>query len=50
MPPAGFESTISAGERPHNYALDRLPLGPARDICLKIINAEDWERDFDCLL
>jgi len=23
MPPMGFEPTISAGERPHNYALDR---------------------------
>jgi len=23
MPPVGFESTISAGERPQTYALDR---------------------------
>jgi hypothetical protein len=23
MPPAGFEPTNSAGERPHTYALDR---------------------------
>ena len=23
MPPVGFEPTISAGERPQNYALDR---------------------------
>jgi len=24
MPPVGFEPTISAGERPQTYALDRL--------------------------
>ena len=29
MLPVGFEPTISAGERPHTYALDRRPLGPA---------------------
>jgi hypothetical protein len=27
MPPVGFESTISAGERPHTYALDRAATG-----------------------
>ena len=27
MPPAGFEPTISAGERPQNYALDRAATG-----------------------
>ena len=27
MPPAGFEPTISAGERPHTRALDRRDLG-----------------------
>jgi hypothetical protein len=26
MPPVGFEPTISAGERPQTYALDRRPL------------------------
>jgi len=26
-PPVGFESTISAGERPHTYALDRAATG-----------------------
>ena len=25
MPPVGFEPTISAGERPKTYALDRAP-------------------------
>ena len=27
MPPAGFEHTISAGERPQNYALDHEATG-----------------------
>ena len=27
MPPLGFEPTISAGERPHTYALDRVATG-----------------------
>jgi hypothetical protein len=27
MPPVGFEPTISAGERPQTYALDRAPTG-----------------------
>jgi hypothetical protein len=27
MPPAGFETTISAGERPKTYALDRAVTG-----------------------
>jgi hypothetical protein len=27
MPPVGFESTISAGERPKPYALDRAATG-----------------------
>ena len=27
MPPSGFEPTISAGERPQNYALDRAAIG-----------------------
>ena len=27
MPPVGFEPTISAGERPQTYALDRLATG-----------------------
>ena len=27
MPPAGFEPTISAGERPQTYALDRADTG-----------------------
>jgi len=27
MPPVGFECTISAGERPQTYALDRAATG-----------------------
>ena len=27
MPPVGFEPTISAGERPQTYALDRTATG-----------------------
>ena len=27
MPPVGFEPTISAGERPQTYALDRATTG-----------------------
>jgi hypothetical protein len=27
MPPVGFETTISAGERPKTYALDRTAAG-----------------------
>ena len=27
MPPVGFEPTISAGERPHTYTLDRTATG-----------------------
>ena len=29
MPPVGFEPTISTGERPQTYAVDRAALGPA---------------------
>ena len=27
MPPVGFEPTVSAGERPQTYALDRAAIG-----------------------
>ena len=30
MPPVGFEPTISAGERPQNYALDRAATGTGK--------------------
>ena len=31
MPPVGFEPTISAGERPQTYALDRAATGTGLD-------------------
>jgi hypothetical protein len=31
MPPVGFEHTISAGERPKTYALDRAATGTGDD-------------------
>ena len=30
MPPVGFEPTISAGERPQTYALDRAATGTGK--------------------
>ena len=30
MPPVGFEPTISAGERPQTYALDRVATGTGK--------------------
>ena len=38
MPPAGFEPTISAGERPQSYALDRAATGTGRHIILICVN------------
>ena len=32
MPPAGFEPTISAGERPQTYALDRTAAGTSKKL------------------
>ena len=38
MPPVGFEPTISAGERPQTYALDRANTGTGRIAqCITII-------------
>ena len=39
MPPVGFEPTISAGERPQTYALDRAATGTGRDL-LWSLNAD----------
>ena len=35
MPPVEFEPTISAGERPQNYALDRAATGTGRQFNYK---------------
>ena len=37
MPPVGFEPTISAGERPQTYALDRVAAGTDIKITIIII-------------
>ena len=34
MPPVGFEPTISAGERPQTYALDRAGTGIGNNYCI----------------
>ena len=38
MPPVGFEPTISAGERPQTYALDRAATGIGRITLLRVYN------------
>jgi hypothetical protein len=42
MPLVGFESTISVGERPNTYALDRAATG--------IGNSEAWVENFKGIL
>ena len=41
MPPVGFEPTISAGERPQTYALDRSAAGTAYRINPYTANVEN---------
>ena len=44
MPPMGFEPTISAGERPQTYALDRVATGTGDiKIYLKQIGFGDFK-------
>jgi len=38
MPPVGFETTISAGERPQTYALDRAAAGTGSEECILRFN------------
>ena len=38
MPPVGFEPTISAGERPKTYALDRAVTGTGSNVKYASIN------------
>jgi hypothetical protein len=35
MPPVGFKPTMSAGERPQTYALDRAAIGTGRSVLYK---------------
>ena len=45
MPRVGFEPTISAGERPKTYALDRAATVTGAD-CIKVKNIE-WYQSND---
>jgi len=38
MPPVGFESAISAGERPQTYALDRAATGTGEGVLVQYDN------------
>ena len=42
MPPVGFEPTISAGERPQTYALDRAATGTGSSPVLRYLNPGGW--------
>ena len=41
MPPVGFEPTISAGERPKTYALDRAATGTGVLCCDSLVKFPD---------
>ena len=47
MPPVGFEPTISAGERPHTYALDRAAIGTGDELHYKVYF---WMRNVNKLI
>ena len=42
MPPVGFEPTISTGERPQTYALDRAATGTDKSIIIYYINQQNF--------
>ena len=44
MPPVGFEPTISAGERPQTYALDRAATGTGKIPVILVIFK--WKLNF----
>jgi len=37
MPPVGFEPTISAGERPQTYAIDRVAIGTGSGHSVRVL-------------
>jgi len=41
MPPVGFEPTISAGERPQAYALDRASTGTGKELPLRCVISQN---------
>jgi hypothetical protein len=43
MPPVGFELTISAGERPQTYALDRAATGTSKHLWYPAKLFVEWE-------
>ena len=43
MPPVGFEPTVSAGERPQTYALDRAATGTGI-CCISTVNTQHMQR------
>jgi len=51
MPPVGFELTISAGERPQTYALDRATTGTvcSRMLLYQILHAYIFAGVFVCI-
>jgi len=43
MPPVGFEHTVSAGERPQTYVLDRAAIGAGfQELLLVLISVRGW--------
>ena len=42
MFPVGFEPTISAGERPKTYALDRAATGTGQILVFNNANSAEW--------
>ena len=48
MPPVGFEPTISAGERPQTYALDRANAGTGTNKTVKSVKLQEDENERKC--
>ena len=46
MPPVGFEPTISAGERPKTYALDRAATGTGYEADMELLNTLSGQTQF----
>jgi len=45
MPPVGFEPTISAGEWPQTYALDRAATGTGNIAVRTVKNSRSWTEE-----
>ena len=48
MPLVGFEPTISAGERPQTYALDRAGTGTSYSVAVDFIKGEMFDSCYLC--